>query len=264
MIEVSGLSKAFIGTDGSVIQALSDINFTVKDNEFVTILGPSGCGKTTLLRCIAGLVDWEEGEITLDGTAITGPGPERAMVFQSFALLPWATVLHNITFGLELRGVSKSERIATARDLIHLVGLDGFEDHLPNALSGGMQQRVGIARALAVKPTVLLMDEPFGALDEQTRRLLQEELLGIWEDRRITVVFITHSIEEAVILGDRVMVMTSRPGKIDEMVDVPLGRPRANATEYAANSHTIADVTTKLWEKLRNYQPDKVNGVGTP
>ena len=178
------------------------------------------------------------------------------MVFQSFALLPWLSVLRNITFGLELRGVAKQSREDTAMELIEAVGLSGFEHNLPGTLSGGMQQRVGLARALAVEPSVLLMDEPFGALDEQTRRLLQEELLRIWEARRITVVFITHSIEEAVILGDRVVVMTPRPGRIDDITDVPLGRPRANPAEYAAATRTVAELTAALWERLRKHQPD--------
>ena len=256
MIQIDGLSKTFVGKDGSHVVALEDVDLTVDDNEFVTILGPSGCGKTTLLRCIAGLVDWDDGDISIDGTPVRGPGPERAMVFQSFALLPWATVLRNVTFGLELRGVDRAEREDTANELIQLVGLSGFEQSLPGTLSGGMQQRVGLARALAVNPSVLLMDEPFGALDEQTRRLLQEELLRIWEARRITVVFITHSIEEAVLLGDRVAVMTPRPGRIEEVTEVPLGRPRAGPAEYAANSRTIAELTASLWERLRQHQPD--------
>jgi NitT/TauT family transport system ATP-binding protein len=178
------------------------------------------------------------------------------MVFQSFALLPWATVLRNVTFGLEIRGVPKAEREDTANELLDLVGLTGFENNLPGTLSGGMQQRVGLARALAVQPSVLLMDEPFGALDEQTRRLLQEELLRIWENRRVTVVFITHSIEEAVLLGDRVAVMTPRPGRIEEITNVPLGRPRAGPAEYAANTKTIANLTAELWQRLRQHQPD--------
>jgi NitT/TauT family transport system ATP-binding protein len=256
VIQIDGLSKTFVGKDGNHVVALEDVDLTVDDNEFVTILGPSGCGKTTLLRCIAGLVDWDDGDISIDGTPVRGPGPERAMVFQSFALLPWATVLRNVTFGLELRGVDRAEREDTANELIQLVGLSGFEQSLPGTLSGGMQQRVGLARALAVNPSVLLMDEPFGALDEQTRRLLQEELLRIWEARRITVVFITHSIEEAVLLGDRVAVMTPRPGRIEEVTEVPLGRPRAGPAEYAANSRTIADLTASLWERLRQHQPD--------
>jgi len=257
MIEIKGLSKTFVDKDGNPVQALADVDLAIADNEFVTILGPSGCGKTTLLRCIAGLVEWDSGEVLIGGEPVRRPGPDRAMVFQSFALLPWASVLRNVTFGLELRGVPKQEREETARDLIRLVGLEGFENNLPGTLSGGMQQRVGLARALAVQPSVLLMDEPFGALDEQTRRLLQEELLRIWEDRRITVVFITHSIEEAVLLGDRVVVMTPRPGKIENITKVPLGRPRAGPAEYAANSHTIAELTAGLWEQLRRYQPDR-------
>jgi NitT/TauT family transport system ATP-binding protein len=256
MIEIRGLSKSFVDKDGTTVQALDNVDLTVNDNEFVTILGPSGCGKTTLLRCIAGLVGWDAGDITLDGEPIRGPGPERAMVFQSFALLPWATVLRNVTFGLEIRGVPKAEREDTANELLDLVGLTGFENNLPGTLSGGMQQRVGLARALAVQPSVLLMDEPFGALDEQTRRLLQEELLRIWENRRVTVVFITHSIEEAVLLGDRVAVMTPRPGRIEEITNVPLGRPRAGPAEYAANTKTIANLTAELWQRLRQHQPD--------
>lgn len=262
MIEVKGLTKSFVDKNGSTVEALADVDLVVQDNEFVTVLGPSGCGKTTLLRCMAGLIPWDSGEILLSGTPVRGPGPDRAMVFQSFALLPWATVLRNITFGLEIRGTAKSEREETAMELIEAVGLSGFENNLPGTLSGGMQQRVGLARALAVEPSVLLMDEPFGALDEQTRRLLQEELLRIWEARRITVVFITHSIEEAVILGDRVVVMTPRPGRIDGITDVPLGRPRANAAEYAATTRTVAELTATLWERLRQHQPDP-SGAGS-
>ncbi len=262
MIEVKGLTKTFVDKNGVTLTVLADLDLVVHDNEFVTVLGPSGCGKTTLLRCIGGLVPWDEGSILIDGKPVTGPGPDRAMVFQSFALLPWATVLRNVTFGLEIRGAPKEEREDLAMDLIHLVGLDGFEHNLPGTLSGGMQQRVGLARALAVQPSVLLMDEPFGALDEQTRRLLQEELLRIWEARRITVVFITHSIEEAVMLADRVVLMTPRPGRIDDITDVPLGRPRANPAEYAAATQKVSAITASLWSRLRTYQPDQVEEPG--
>jgi ABC-type nitrate/sulfonate/bicarbonate transport system ATPase subunit len=178
------------------------------------------------------------------------------MVFQSFALLPWATVLANVAFGLELRGVARKGREEQARQLIDTVGLGGFEDRMPGELSGGMQQRVGLARALAVKPQVLLMDEPFGALDEQTRRLLQEELLRIWEGNRITVIFITHSMEEAVLLGDRVVLMSSRPGKIEEIVQVPLPRPRSADVSSVEQSKDFVAITAHLWDRLRSMQQD--------
>ena len=258
MIEVKGLSKAFEGRKAvGRVQALQDLTLTVNDNEFVTILGPSGCGKTTLLRCIAGLVGWDEGEILIDGRPVTGPGPDRAMVFQAFALMPWASVLRNVTFGLELRGVSKEKRDAQAHELIELVGLAGFEGRMPNELSGGMQQRVGLARALAVEPEVLLMDEPFGALDEQTRRLLQEELLQIWEARRTTVIFITHSMDEAVLLGDRVVLMSARPGRIEEIVPVPMARPRSSHLDSVEGSPEFRSITHHLWTQLRGMQVDK-------
>jgi ABC-type nitrate/sulfonate/bicarbonate transport system ATPase subunit len=253
MIRVKALSKQFGTVDnGNVaVLALSDIDFEVRDNEFVTVIGPSGCGKTTLLRIIAGLIPYQQGEVSIDSHPVTGPGPERAVVFQNFALMPWADVLGNVTFGLEVRGVAKSDSEAKARELIKLVGLEGFERRLPKELSGGMQQRVGLARALAVNPQILLMDEPFGALDEQTRRLLQEELLQLWERERKTVVFITHSMEEAVMLGDRVMLMTPRPGKVKEMIEVPLKRPRSRDVE---KSPAFVEIKEYLWENLRAMQ----------
>ncbi|HEX7229678.1 MAG TPA: ABC transporter ATP-binding protein [Candidatus Binatia bacterium] len=252
MIRVKNLTKEFGSTDnGGGVLALSDINFEVRDNEFVTVIGPSGCGKTTLLRIIAGLIPYQHGEVSIDAHPVVGPGPERAVVFQSFALLPWTDVLGNVTFGLDVRGATKSDSQARARDLIKLVGLEGFEGRLPKELSGGMQQRVGLARALAVNPRILLMDEPFGALDEQTRRLLQEQLLQLWERERKTVVFITHSMEEAVMLGDRVMLMTPRPGQVKEMIDVPLKRPRPPDVE---KSPAFIEIKEYLWENLRAMQ----------
>jgi len=271
MIEITGLCKTFPGSrDGEPIAALQDFTLTIEDNEFLTVLGPSGCGKTTLLRLIDGLMQWESGDIVIDGEPVRGPGPDRAMVFQSFALMPWASVLSNVTFGLELRGVPEAQRKAKAMELIEMVGLTGFEHRYPTALSGGMQQRVGLARALAVEPKVLLMDEPFGALDEQTRRLLQEELLQIWETRRTTVVFITHSMEEAVLLGDRVVLMSARPGRIEEIVPVPLPRPRSSHISSVEASPEFAEITTKLWNRLRDMQTSRrhraagVHGAGTP
>jgi NitT/TauT family transport system ATP-binding protein len=255
MIEITGVSKTFAGRDGvQPVTALQDIDLTVSANEFLTILGPSGCGKTTLLRAIGGLVPVDRGHIIVDGKRVRGPGPERAMVFQDFALLPWRTVLENVAFGLQLRGVARREREERAGRFIELVGLTGFERRYPGELSGGMKQRVGLARALAVEPRVLLMDEPFGALDEQTRRLLQEELLRIWETTRTTVVFITHSMEEAVLLGDRIVVMRARPGAIDEVVEVPLERPRSTHVDSVERSEQFVAITARLWDRLRGMQ----------
>jgi NitT/TauT family transport system ATP-binding protein len=251
------------GNDAPV-EALKDVSLTINDGEFITVLGPSGCGKTTLLRILAGLEPWDQGDVRVAGTSVTGPGPERAMVFQSFALMPWAKIVDNVAFGLEMRGVPKAEREDRALKLIELVGLKGFERRLPGELSGGMQQRVGLARALAVDPQILLMDEPFGALDEQTRRLLQEELLQIWEATRKTVIFITHSMEEAVLLGDRIVLMSPRPGRIVEIVDVPLARPRASAVDSIEGSAEFAAITADLWQKLRGMQLFRPSEVGAP
>jgi NitT/TauT family transport system ATP-binding protein len=253
MIQIRGLSKEFIGRDGADtgVLAIDSLDFEVRDNEFLTVIGPSGCGKTTLLRIIAGLIPFDQGEVRINDIPVTGPGPDRAVVFQNFALLPWADVLTNVAFGLEIRGSPKSDCEGTAMRLVKLVGLEGFERRLPKELSGGMQQRVGLARALAVNPQILLMDEPFGALDEQTRRLLQEQLLRIWDRERKTVVFITHSMEEAVLLGDRVMLMTPRPGRVKEIIDVPLKRPRGQETE---KSTTFVEIKEYLWENLRSMQ----------
>lgn len=262
-IEVAGLNKSFVGQDGSTIQAISELDLSVHDNEFLTVLGPSGCGKTTLLKMMAGLIPADSGTISIGGREVRGPGPDRSMVFQNFALLPWATVLENVAFGLTLRGLSKRERRAKATELISMVGLDGFATKRPGELSGGMQQRVGLARALAVEPQVLLMDEPFSAVDEQTRRLLQEELLSIWERNRLTVVFITHSMEEAVLLGDRVVLMSARPGRISEIVPVPLARPRSSDVGSVERSPEYVEITARLWERLRemHQERDRVAGA---
>ncbi|EPH45173.1 ABC transporter ATP-binding protein [Streptomyces aurantiacus] len=251
MIKIRGLGKSFTGQDGSTVAALRDVDLDVGAHEFLTVLGPSGCGKTTLLKAVAGLVPWDDGDILVDGAPVRGPGPDRSVVFQDFALLPWATVLDNVAFGLRMRGVGRAEREERARSLIATVGLTGFESKLPGELSGGMQQRVGIARALAVRPRVLLMDEPFGAVDEQTRRLLQEELLSIWEEHRPTVVFVTHSMEEAVLLGDRVVLMSARPGRIADIVPVGLPRPRAGDVGALGKSGEYAEITAYLWDRLR-------------
>jgi NitT/TauT family transport system ATP-binding protein len=255
LIVVEHLNKSFAGRDGSDdgVVAMRDLCLEIRDHEFVTVIGPSGCGKTTLLRIVAGLETADSGQVLIDGKQVTGPGPERAMVFQSFALLPWATVLDNVTFGAELRGIPKEERERRARQLIQQVGLAGFERRLPKQLSGGMQQRVGLARALAVDPQVLLMDEPFGSLDEQTRRLLQEQLIRIWEGNRKTVLFITHSMEEAVLLADRLVLLSPRPGRVEEIIDVPLPRPRGPETE---KSPLFIEIKEHVWSRLRAMQPE--------
>jgi ABC-type nitrate/sulfonate/bicarbonate transport system ATPase subunit len=259
VIEIVDLRKThWARATGEAVEALRDVNLTIGENEFVTILGPSGCGKTTLLRCIGGLTGYDAGQVLIDGRRVQGPGPDRAMVFQSFALMPWATVFDNVTFALEVRGTPKDERKQRAEEFIAKVGLSGFESKYPRQLSGGMQQRVGLARALAVQPSILLMDEPFSALDEQTRRFMQEELLRIWELDRTTVVFVTHSIEEAVLLGDRVILLGPRPGTVREVVSVPLERPRSKHISSVEASASFARLTAKLWDELRGMRQSDI------
>ncbi len=252
MIEISKCTKIYFSADGrSEVKALDNIDLTVHDKEFVALLGPSGCGKTTLMKIIAGLIPWTGGEVKINGKALNGPGPDRAVVFQDFALMPWADIKTNIGFGLELQGVSKEEREKKAKDLIDAVGLAGFEDSYPKHLSGGMQQRVGLARALAVNPETLLMDEPFGALDAQTRRLMQEDLLRLHEREPKTVLFVTHGMDEAIRLADRIVLMTARPGQIKETIDVPFGRPRPDNFE---RERAFSDLSDYLWRKLKAMQ----------
>ena len=260
MIRIKSASKSFIkpatrNKPATKLNVLNDINIEIKENEFVTIVGPSGCGKTTLLRAVAGLTNLDSGEIEVAGEIVSGPSPDRAMVFQTFALMPWANALRNVAFGLELSGMPKSDREEIARNLLEKVGLKGFENSLPSELSGGMRQRVGLARALAVNPKVLLMDEPFGGLDEQTKRLMQEELLRIWELERKTVIFVTHSLDEAILLADRCILMSARPGRVNEILEVPLDRPR---TRDAERSVVFNDLKQKIWENLRNAQVDDI------
>ncbi len=226
-IAVRGLRKHFIDISRQEqIVALDGIDLEIGDDEFLTILGPSGCGKTTLLNIIAGFDRATSGDVRLDGEAILKPGPDRGVVFQEYALFPWLTVEQNIEFGLRERRIAKAQRRARVRDQIASVGLSGFERRYPQELSGGMRQRVAIARALVNDPKILLLDEPFAALDAQTRTLMQQELLRVWSAARRTAIFITHNIEEAILLGDRVVVMTARPGRIKEIVAVDLPRPR--------------------------------------
>jgi NitT/TauT family transport system ATP-binding protein/sulfonate transport system ATP-binding protein len=224
---IQGVSRSFAGVrGGQPLQALTPIDLTVAANDFITILGPSGCGKSTLLRIVAGLETPTTGRVLLDGLPVTRPGPDRGMVFQSYTLFPWLTVAENIAFGLRERRQPEKVRRDLVASYIDLVGLTGFENHWPKQLSGGMQQRTAIARALANDPEILLLDEPFGALDNQTRGLMQELLLGIWERRTKTVLFVTHDIEEAIFMASRVAVMTARPGRIKSDVHVDLPHPR--------------------------------------
>ena len=224
---VDGVSRTFPGRRGGApTRALDPTRLAVAENDFITVLGPSGCGKSTLLRIVAGLDRPSAGRVLLDGRAVTGPGADRGMVFQSYTLFPWLTVADNIAFGLQECGVPQPRRREVVTAYVETVGLKGFEDHYPKQLSGGMQQRTAIARALANDPEILLLDEPFGALDNQTRALMQELLLGIWERERKTVLFVTHDIEEAIFLASRVVVMTARPGRIKAEVPVGLPHPR--------------------------------------
>ncbi len=260
-ISISSLSKVF-SKDKRRVVAIEGFDLELMHGEFVCLLGPSGCGKTTVLRILAGLEDKSGGSVKVhvDGHDAAGPpltdvvsaGSDRGMVFQEFALFPWRTVRKNIEFGLELRRTPEAERLRISTDLVELVGLKGFEDSYPRELSGGMKQRVAIARALANDPEVLLMDEPFGSLDAQTRNLMQKELLRIWSAKKKTVLFVTHSVEEAVFLADRIVVMTARPGKVREIIPVPLARPRDRTSREFINirSRVLSELEEEF-EKAR-------------
>jgi NitT/TauT family transport system ATP-binding protein len=254
-LSIERVSKVFEGRSSDVA-ALEDVSIDVSPGEFLVIVGPSGCGKSTLLDLLAGLSAPTSGRLLVDGAPITGPGPDRGVVFQQYALLPWRTALRNIEFGLEGKGLTRRVRTATARTYLDIVGLSGFADRYPHELSGGMRQRVAIARALAFDPDVLLMDEPFAALDAQTRETLQDELLRIWKATSKTVVFITHSIDEAVYLGRRVAVLTSRPGRIKAVVDVDLGDRKAaedgaeDVTEDVRSTPLFAEYRHRIWSEL--------------
>jgi NitT/TauT family transport system ATP-binding protein len=224
-VVIRGLRKEFQAAKRSVV-ALDGIDLALAENEFVCLVGTSGCGKSTLLSIVAGLQEPTAGEVLVDGVAVDGPGRDRGVVFQAYTLFPWLTARQNVEFALRDEGITRQERRDRASEHLALVGLSGFADAYPNQLSGGMKQRVAIARALSYRPTVLLMDEPFGALDALTRKMMQELLTGIWESHRLTVLFVTHDVEEAVFLSDRVIVMTNRPGQIKGEVDVGLPRPR--------------------------------------
>jgi NitT/TauT family transport system ATP-binding protein len=253
-IDIRGLSKVFVKGKRR-ITALDGFDLEIGDGELVCLLGPSGCGKTTVLRIVAGLEPATKGTVSVHGKKVESAGPERGMVFQEFALFPWRTVRRNIEFGLEIRGMPEQERKKRSTELIDLVGLEGFEDVHPEELSGGMRQRVGIARALANEPTVLLMDEPFGSLDAQTRNLMQKELLRIWSAARKTVLFVTHSVDEAVFLADRIVVMTARPGKVREIIPVELPRPRDRTSpEFISVRGRVLSELDEEFEKAREKE----------
>jgi NitT/TauT family transport system ATP-binding protein len=241
-IDVRNMGVTF-GSNGSKVVAVKDVSLNVQPGEFVSLIGPSGCGKSTLLSIVAGFVKPTDGEAMLDGKLITRPGSDRGVVFQQYSLFPWLTVRKNVEFGLKMAGVELSKRNVTARSLLDLAGLLAFENHYPDQLSGGMKQRIGIIRALATSPQVLLMDEPFGALDTQTRVVMQEILTNIWQQFRISVLFITHDIEESIFLSDRIYVMTARPGRIKAEIKVPLPRPRTadmtDAPEFMKLVHEL-------------------------
>jgi NitT/TauT family transport system ATP-binding protein len=236
MIEIDHVSQTFQTSGRKSHTALSDISLSIADGAFVSILGPSGCGKSTLLYIVGGFVAPTGGVAKVKGNAITGPGPDRGPVFQEFALFPWKNVLGNVMYGLRQQGVKRAEAEVRGRQLLEMVGLKGYENFYPKELSGGMKQRVAIARTLAYNPAVLLMDEPFGALDAHTRTRLQNDLLKIWERDRKTVLFVTHSVEEAVFLSDKVIVMTRSPGRVKVVVDIDLPRPR-NRAELLLDPH---------------------------
>jgi NitT/TauT family transport system ATP-binding protein len=242
---IRDLSKVYYDLyAGQHVAAVDRVSLHIATGEFVSILGPSGCGKTTLLNIVAGFIEPTHGEILLNGRRIQGPGPDRGVVFQSFALFPWKTVLDNVAFGLKMRGIPRDERTRVAREYIALVGLTGSESRFPHELSGGMQQRVGVARVLANNPELMLMDEPFASVDAQTRMTLQEELTRIWEARQPTILFVTHDVEEAVFLANRVIVLSARPGRIRDTVQVDLPRPRSwhGLVEDAAYKALVARV----------------------
>jgi NitT/TauT family transport system ATP-binding protein len=249
VLQIRGVSKMFVAYDGARVTALEDVNLEVSEGEFVSIIGPSGCGKSTLLSIVAGLVPAEAGDVHMQGERVTAPNPRLGMVFQEDSTFPWLTALDNVAFGLKVRGVATAERRARAREMLELVGVHGFDRAYPAELSGGMRQRVAIARALVLRPAVLLMDEPFGALDEQTRIMLGEGLLRARDELGQTILFVTHSINEAVQLSDRVVVMTARPGRIRDELAIDLPRPRDTSS---LASERFGQLVAQLWGVLRD------------
>ncbi|MFF7710648.1 ATP-binding cassette domain-containing protein [Pseudomonas sp. NPDC007930] len=257
-VQAEGLQMAYTARNEAgawePVQVLQGFDLAVRDGEFLSVLGPSGCGKSTFMNILAGLAHKTGGQLRVDGQPASGINPDQGVVFQGYALFPWRTVLDNIAVGLEIRGVPKKQRLERAREYLALVGLEGFGARYPHELSGGMRQRVAIARSLAYEPSVLLMDEPFAALDAQTRETLQGELLRIWDAHKKTIVFITHSLDEAIFLSDRVAVMTARPGKVKAILDIDLPRPRAAELR---NTEAFVHLRQQAWEVLR----DEVQGA---
>ncbi len=257
-LEIQRLHKRYVDRyTGEEVTAIGDVSFGVEDGEFVSVLGPSGCGKTTVLNIVAGFVQQTGGTVFVGGNPVSGPGRDRGVVFQSHALLPWKTVLGNVTFGLRMGGVARAERERRAGEYLELVGLAGFERKYPHELSGGMQQRLGVARVLANEPAVMLMDEPFASIDAQTRRKLQDDLTRIFERRRPTVFFVTHDIDEAVFLSDRVVVLSRRPSTVSKIVTVDLPRPRHWWT--TSELPAFRDITRRITELLAGddeHEPD--------
>jgi NitT/TauT family transport system ATP-binding protein len=268
-LQVSNVQKSFPQPDsptGEPLQVLADVSFRIEEGEFVSVLGPSGCGKTTLARTIIGLEPVSSGDIHIDGKPAGPPGPNRCLVFQNYGLLPWRTVQANVELGMEVQGVSKADRRARAAKYIELVGLAGFEKRFPHQISGGMQQRTGLARALATEPRMLLMDEPFGAVDAQMRTLLQDELLRIRELTKMTVLFVTHSIDEAVYLSDRILIFSARPGRPVAEVKVELPKPRNDETRSTkAFAEVRKEVSRLLHERTDYYVGDRpvASGIHT-
>ncbi len=248
-IEGRNVSLTFRPPNRGPVRALQGFDIDVQDGEFLSIVGPSGCGKSTFLNVVLGLIKADSGDVLMRGKPIAGPGTDRAMVFQEFGLLPWRTVLNNIELGLELKGVPAGQRRDVSQRFVQMVGLSGFEGHYPHELSGGMKQRVGLARALATDPDVLLMDEPFAALDAQTRDVMQVELLRIWHEAKKTVLFVTHQIEEAIYLSDRVMVMTKRPGHAKKIFAIDLPRPRDYEMRVTPEFN---ELKLQIWHALKD------------
>src|SRR5579872_6596764 len=255
-LSIEHLSKRYwFEREDREVLAVSDVSLAVEDGEFLAIVGPSGCGKTSLLNIVAGLLPYEEGTVAIDGKKVSGPGTDRAVVFQHSSLLPWRTIAGNVRYGMEMqRRFEEPKMRERAEHFIQMVGLSGFEKHYPNELSGGMQQRVNLARALAADPVVLLMDEPFAALDAQTREFMQAELLKIWTQARKTVVFITHQINEAIYLADRVVVMSARPGRVKDVFQIPFGRPRSL---HLKREPRFLELEDTIWQ-LVEEKPERI------
>ena len=246
-IIIDRVSHVYRPPRGRPVMALDNVSFEVRDREFVALLGPSGCGKSTLLYLVGGFLPVEHGTIRVEDKPIAGPGPDRGIVFQHFALFPWKTVIQNVLYGLEKQGLPREERLSRAREFIDLVGLTGFEDNYPSQLSGGMKQRAAIARTMAIDPRILLMDEPFGALDAQTRSLMQGELLNIWQRSRKTVIFVTHDVHEAVFLAERIAVMSARPGHIKEIVEMRFDKGDPGLSRTPA----FVEMVDHVWNLVR-------------